>query len=1457
MIGNRKVNVIIDTGASASFLPQNGHVLSTISAETKQVKVIAKTANNSSLSLNAKVELLSKPVLATSSTQIASYFVIPNRIDVLGQQAIIGLDICKLFNISVKMIGENMCAFSHNQKIGVEKPISQEAHCNLLASFSAELTDKIHPGSHQDMEQKLIEKMPREIRKLYVEFKDNFEENITSSMQVEPMRIVLSSNRLVKAKLRRNSPEDILEMHNQVTRLIKSDVVEPAYSQYSSNAHLVPKKNGQRRLVINFIPLNSITVKDHYPMPQIQDLFLSLRGARYYCALDCTEGFFQIPIHAADREKTAFITPHGMYQFKKCPFGFTNSPAVFQRAMNSIFADGLFKKCVIYVDDILVFGKSANEVLDNLAWVLSRCRQFNVKLKLSKCQFMQQSVAFLGHQISYNSIAPIPNKTDPMFQSEPQNKTDLLAILGIFNYYSRFIDNYAEKTRILRDLVKKTVTFKWEAKHKQRVHELRSELSKSMPQTIPDSFADKSVLITVGNCSVEVACYSKHEELINRAGHAFASSEMNYTPVEKNMMGIVLAYNKFGPCLKGKVTVKTTCKQLEASLNYKDRGERLDRMLLKLPPDASFDIKTLPSNREMDKISLQENQPDEIFYTDGACTGNGKPYCKASWAVLATMNRQLSQAGLVDHPKPSNQVAELTALLEVCRISKRSNLKDIIVVTDSKYVADFLNKWHLTWISNGWVNNKGKPVTNQLLHQQIVDAKRGLNIKCIHVKGHSDDVNNNIADQMARTELEQSLVAIASIASPIEINQDGDEEIETIKGLFPHNIDMHDKYALIDDKLYYIDYRQPLLKRHRLYVPDTQRHQLLRIAHDDPIYGGHFGVKKTRNKLIDYYWPQMTLSIEEYIASCSLCQRNKNPKGPKYGLLQPIPVSDIFERIHLDIVGPTKESYSENRYIITAIDCLSRFGFARARPEVKTEDIIRFLQEEIFAVHGPPAQITTDNGPQFKSAQFENFVRKLGIKHSNTCTYHPQANGVDERFNGTLVKIIKSYTSSHQQDWDRQIVWALKLYNSTENESTKFKPYTVLYGKEPRNPLNQPRLPCGPQDMDLRVEHEAIRAQVRRNLTEAHRLQKYYYDRKHKPQDFKPFDLVLVRNHSIPIGDSRKLAWLWVGPYMVIKFITHPDSGSDEPRAVQIMDMDKLTKKSVSFCDIKPYKERRSDKEKDPEEDEHLEISGQLGAGAGDLPGAVIREAMLIPSANPSNANLYMQPATNYLNFIRPTRTYGRQNVATNDLQVAQSSPVPFVADTCEPYVNHVQNSPQATVSDTQPHAGGVTRTVQESTQNRESHLSPQAMVSDTCPHAGQVTRTVHESSKNNDSVAHSILSGSQLVGPISSTPRGPNLQPLQLDISLDESSACQGQLQTDRGTSLVDEPNFAEISQAPLETATPEAAGKSPPGENISPEKETPQEPENTQAEPNRNPPEPESRPRRLRQPPKRFSPY
>lgn len=160
----------------------------------------------------------------------------------------------------------------------------------------------------------------------------------------------------------------------------------PSKSPWSSPVVLVPKKNGEVRFCVDYRRLNRLT-KKVYPLPRIDDSLDQLAGSSYLSIIDLKSGYWQVPMEQEDREKAACCTPDGLFEFTRMPFGLTGAPATFQRLMDEVLAAHKWHECMVYLDDILVFGRTLEEHNQRLAKILSRLREANLSLSLEKCRF--------------------------------------------------------------------------------------------------------------------------------------------------------------------------------------------------------------------------------------------------------------------------------------------------------------------------------------------------------------------------------------------------------------------------------------------------------------------------------------------------------------------------------------------------------------------------------------------------------------------------------------------------------------------------------------------------------------------------------------------------------------------------------------------------------------------------------------------------------------------------------------------------------------------------------------------------------------------------------------------------------------------------------------------------------------------------------------------------------------
>lgn len=1191
IINNVESIAVIDTGATASFLPRNGKILAKNNLVFHPSNILLTLGNHGQMTVKHKV----KTTITTPDTETSlsnrDLHIINDTDNILGHDALIGIDIMKELTTTMTITEDTTTVEFGRSR---DKPqATNPSRRTIMASITDESTKSLDFTAPQcDNE---------EIKTVLNRYSSVFEDSI-SHIAYPPMRIPLVHNYPISTKQRNHSNEERENIREQLEKLEKLDIIEPTKdSGYSFNCRVVPKKSKENRFVVNYIRLNAITAKDSYPLPLISDLLDCLSGQRIFSIMDCRDGFYQLLLHPEDRKKTAFLTPFGSRQFKRVPQGLTNSPKYFQRCMDDIFADGLYKRCAVYMDDIIIFGKNHSNHLENLDWALQRCERYNIKMKLKKCYFGQTTIDYLGYRISHNSISAIRDKVDTL-NITPTNKSEVRSLLGTLNQYARFIPGYAELSAPLRNLTKNDQEFKWTPHMNTVIERIRTIFDQPLAHTIPQYDSPKKVSIHTSPTSIEttVVCQETNS-IINRAGRVLTQAEQNWTDVEKTLLAITLAYEKFEHILDPEQTkFSISNEELTHTLKLKNRPKRIERLLLKLPPECELRLEIRPKPTSVEEVYNHMEDFDEIFYVDGACHRNGQPDCVSAWAVIPLFKKKYESAGIILE-NTSNQKAETQAAIEACRLARSAGMKKIAIITDSRYVFHAATKWIDSWKTRGWLDHRRKEVTNKIKLMELMEAKEELNIKWSHVKGHRDCAHNIMADHLAKQTLEKHLSCrpsrntgtIASIhtitVQELKNDQEGQGILSNLDKGDPKTLE---KFTIAEDALFRIDHSIKSEQNLRLYIPKHMRNTLLKIAHDDIREGGHLGTKKTAGKLLGYWWPRFYADVETYVKTCDVCQRMKTPKGPMPGYLHQLPESVLFETLHIDIVGPINPPpESGNVNVITAIDSFSRWGYARAVQEAKTPTIINFLEEEIFSRFGKPSVIKSDGGPQFTSLAWQNYMELNNIKHDITAPYNPKANGKDERFNSTLVKMLKNYADQSHKLWDQNLHHALHLYNTMVNESTGYSPFQLVYGMQPKSSLAGPtstkrtKRPISIEEL-FQLKRE-IREEAMLNSRESFRIAKYYYDKKRQPAKFTVGQMVLYRTHTVPVGLTRKLAHKWVGPFIIYKIV----GDEQNARSLELLDISNMSTKRAPIQDCKPYHTR------DHEEGEHQAISKEIDVG--------------------------------------------------------------------------------------------------------------------------------------------------------------------------------------------------------------------------------------------------------------------
>lgn len=256
----------------------------------------------------------------------------------------------------------------------------------------------------------------------------------------------------VHTKPRRLRPDILAKAKTEVEELVRLGVFRPSRSDWSSAVVIKPKTDGSLRICGDYRALNSITVKDDYPMPNIADATGNLSGAKIFSNIDLVRAYYNIHVDEADQHKTALSFPFGLYEHITMPMGLTNAPKTWQRFVNELFFDLDF--VFVYLDDILIFSKNEEIHEDHLRQVFERLQHADLHINLAKCNFFKRELVFLGHKITRDGFEPTNQKLEAVEKLEPPKTIhELRSQLGLLNFYRPFIQNAATTLAPLNDLL--------------------------------------------------------------------------------------------------------------------------------------------------------------------------------------------------------------------------------------------------------------------------------------------------------------------------------------------------------------------------------------------------------------------------------------------------------------------------------------------------------------------------------------------------------------------------------------------------------------------------------------------------------------------------------------------------------------------------------------------------------------------------------------------------------------------------------------------------------------------------------------------------------------------------------------------------------------------------------------------------------------------------------------------
>ncbi|KAL0448590.1 UNVERIFIED_CONTAM: Retrovirus-related Pol polyprotein from transposon.6 [Sesamum latifolium] len=276
----------------------------------------------------------------------------------------------------------------------------------------------------------------------------------------------------------RMTPSELKELKKQLEELLDKGFIRPSILPWGAPVLFVKKKDGSMRLCVDYRQLKRITIKNKYPLPQIDDLLDQLKGATVFSKIDLRSGYWQLRIEEASIPKTAFRTRYDHYEFVVMPFGLTNAPAPFMSLMNKMLQPFLVQFVIVFIDDILIYSSSHEEHEQHLRTVLHLLREKQLYAKFSKCEFWMEEIAFLGHVVLKKGVQPDLTKVKAILEWEPpKNVSEVQSFLGLAGYYRRFVKDFSVVMKPLTNLLKKNAPFNWNDRCAQSFEELKKRLT--------------------------------------------------------------------------------------------------------------------------------------------------------------------------------------------------------------------------------------------------------------------------------------------------------------------------------------------------------------------------------------------------------------------------------------------------------------------------------------------------------------------------------------------------------------------------------------------------------------------------------------------------------------------------------------------------------------------------------------------------------------------------------------------------------------------------------------------------------------------------------------------------------------------------------------------------------------------------------------------------------------------
>ena len=741
--------------------------------------------------------------------------------------------------------------------------------------------------------------------------------------------------------------------------------------------------------------LNAMTIKDAYPLPRIDDSLHLLGNQQWFSTMDLASGYWQVAMSPEAKRKAAFVTNEGLFQFRVMPFGLCNAPATFERLMDRVLCGMRWSHCLVYLDDVISFGKTISEALLRLEEVLARLSEFVLQLKAKKCTFMQTEVAFLGHIVGRTGLACDPDKLSAVRNWHEPNKVKAVRqFVGFVGYYRRFVKNFAELADPLVSLTRKGVPFVWGIEQQRAFDALKACLLSAPILGFPTE-EDRFVLDTdaslfaIGGVLNQIQ--NGEEVVIAYASRSLRLSQRRYCTTRREMLAAVVMCTHFRSYLRGsQFTLRTDHSSLRWLQKFKNEDRMLARWYLLLGQfSVTFEYRPGSLHNNADGMSRQ-------------CGQCRLPDCPVS-AIDLPIGETDTQSVLVDQPFATSEMGDsmdadllpelsgetwvASALLdELTRDLQPAGVNGDLVSATSE---DKMLQTVRLWVESGKPPPPPPPPWSEC-------SGMAPELRCWRLQ-----IGNLKVDSLGRLWRRRSPPSVGS----------------------------------------------------QLVVPVKKRQEFIRQYHNS-LFAGHLGITRTVFRLQHrVYWPGLRGDVQTYIQSCTTCIARKSP-CPRKVPMGHVNVGHRWERVAMDLLDMSVTTSRGNRYVLVMVDCFTRWTEAFPLPDKTAQSVADAFFNQVVCRFGMPSVIHSDQGREFENRIMQELCLLGGAHKTRTTPYHPESDGMVERFNRTLLMMLAMFASKNRDDWDDLLPAVMMAYRSSVHESTGFSPYRLMFGEEFTLPMD-------------------------------------------------------------------------------------------------------------------------------------------------------------------------------------------------------------------------------------------------------------------------------------------------------------------------------------------------------------------------------------------------------------------